>query len=287
MNAPSPPLLRFAPSPNGFLHLGHAYSALITDRWASQLGGSWLLRMEDIDVGRSRPEFAQAIYDDLAWLGLKWPQPVMVQSSRFNAYKTAAQKLKNMDLLYPCFCSRKDIMSNASDQHDPDGAPLYPGTCKHLSQTEVKRRINNDVPVQYRLDMERASDLVGMLSYTTAQPAPLDRPKIQFAKPKKWGDVVIQRKDTPTSYHLSVVIDDAAQNITHVTRGRDMEAATDIHVLLQMLLGFPSPIYTFHKLILDEEGKKLSKSIHSKSLQTLRQKGATPQSIRAQLGFQV
>ncbi len=279
------PLLRFAPSPNGFLHLGHAYSALITNRWTSQLGGSWLLRMEDTDMQRSRAVFVQAIYDDLEWLGLKWPHPVMVQSNRFDTYKIAAQKLKNMDLLYPCFCSRKDIMSNASDQHDPDGALLYPGTCKHLSQIEIEKHITNNDPVQYRLDMKRASALVGMLSFTTAQPTPLDRPKIQFAKPERWGDVVIQRKDTPTSYHLSVVIDDAAQNITHVTRGRDMQAATDIHILLQMLLGLPSPIYTFHKLILDEDGKKLGKSIQSKSLKALRQKGATPQSIRAQLGL--
>ena len=176
-------------------------------------------------------------------------------------------------------------MSNGSDQHDPDGAPLYPGTCKHLSQIEIEKHITNNDPVQYRLDMKRASALVGMLSFTTAQPTPLDRPKIQFAKPERWGDVVIQRKDTPTSYHLSVVIDDAAQNITHVTRGRDMQAATDIHILLQMLLGLPSPIYTFHKLILDEDGKKLGKSIQSKSLKALRQKGATPQSIRAQLGL--
>lgn len=285
MNVPSKPLLRFAPSPNGFLHLGHAYSALITDRWTKLLGGSWLLRIEDTDLERSRPNFVQAIYDDLEWLGLKWPQSIMIQSRRFGTYKSAAQKLKNMNLLYPCFCSRKETQSNATGQTDPDGAPIYSGICKRLSQADIHKRISNNDPVQYRLDMEKASALVGMLSFTTAQPTPVDRPKIQFAKPLKWGDVVIQRKDTPTSYHLSVVIDDAAQNITHVTRGRDMEAATDIHVLLQMLLGLPSPIYTFHKLILDEEGKKLGKSIQSKSLQALRQKGATPQSIRAQLGF--
>lgn len=289
MNTPfltsSQPLLRFAPSPNGYLHLGHAYSALITDRWAREMGAQWLLRMEDIDLQRSRPEFVQAIYEDLTWLGLTWPKPVLVQSTRFDAYKSAAEKFSNMGILYPCFCSRKQIKASATEQTDPDGAPIYPGTCKHLTPSEISNRLAEKVPVQYRLDMAKAIALVGPLTFTTTGPTPSDRPKISYANPARWSDVVIQRKGTPTSYHLSVVVDDAAQNITHVTRGRDMQAATDIHILLQFLLNLPSPIYTFHKLILDDENNKLSKSIRSHSLRALREKGATPQSIRAQLGF--
>lgn len=289
MNTPphttNQPLLRFAPSPNGYLHLGHAYSALITDRWAHQLGGQWLLRMEDIDLERSRPKFIRAIYRDLTWLGLEWPMPVLVQSTRLDAYKEAAQKLHVMGLLYPCFCSRKEIKASATGQTDPDSAPIYPGTCKHLTPQEISTRIADKVPVQYRLDMNKVSAKVGMLSFTTAGPSPLDRPKISYAKPERWGDVVIQRKGTPTSYHLSVVVDDAEQNITHVTRGRDMQNATDIHVLLQFLLGLPSPIYTFHKLILDDRETKLAKSKGSETLRSLRDAGATPEDIRAQLGF--
>ncbi len=284
-NAPDQPLLRFAPSPNGFLHLGHAYSALITNSWAHQMGGQWLLRMEDTDPERSRPEFVQAIYEDLTWLGLTWPKPVLVQSTRFDVYKAAAEKLRTLGLLYPCFCSRKQIKTNATGQTDPDGAPIYPGTCKHLTPQEISARFADKFPVQYRLDMDKAVAKVGALSFTIAGPTPSDRPKISYANPARWGDVVLQRKGTPTSYHLSVVVDDAAQNITHVTRGHDMQAATDIHVLLQFLLGLSSPTYTFHKLILDDEGYKLSKSDHSQSLRALRKEGATPQSIRAQLGF--
>ena len=284
-HTPVQALLRFAPSPNGYLHLGHAYSALITDRWAHQLGGQWLLRMEDTDPERSKPEFIQAIYQDLAWLGLTWPSPVMMQSARFTSYQSAAEKLQEMDLLYPCFCSRKQIKAHATDKVDPDGAPLYPGTCKHLTKQEIYKRLTDNAPVQYRLDMPKAIAKTGTLSFACAGPTPMDRPKIRYANPARWGDVVIQRKGTPTSYHLSVVVDDAAQKITHVTRGRDMEAATDIHVLLQFLLALPSPIYTFHKLILDDEGNKLSKSVRSKSLRALRDAGATPADIRAQLGF--
>ena len=282
---PLPPLLRFAPSPNGYLHLGHAYSALITNRWASRMGGSWILRIEDIDISRSKPELIDAIFEDLAWLGLNWPTPVLHQSSRFNAYKSAIKKLKNMGLLYPCFCSRKTIQDLAVNETDPDGAPLYPGTCKHLSADDIKHRQLRGETVQYRLNMEMAMMLAGVLTYSIAQPAPFDRPKIKYANPLKWGDIVLVRKDTPTSYHLSVVLDDAFQKITHVTRGRDLEQATDIHVLLQFLLNLPTPTYTFHKLILDEDKAKLAKSKSSKSLRDLRNEGATSKDIRAQLGF--
>jgi len=278
------PILRFAPSPNGFLHLGHAYSALLTDRWAKELGGQFLLRLEDIDPTRSKPEFAAAILEDLTWLGLNWPEPVMRQSERLPIYQQAAARLTEMDLLYPCFCSRAEIAA-AAVGIDPDGAPLYGGTCRHLPRDVATERLAHGEPAAFRLDTERAMALTGPLTFTLAQPTPLDRPQIRYARPERWGDVVIQRKETPTSYHLSVVVDDAAQEISNVTRGRDMEAATDIHVLLQMLLGLPSPVYTFHRLILDADGRKLAKSKGSASLRDLRAAGWTAADVKRELGF--
>ncbi|MCB9992288.1 MAG: tRNA glutamyl-Q(34) synthetase GluQRS [Hyphomicrobiaceae bacterium] len=278
------PILRFAPSPNGFLHLGHAYSALQTFEWSKALGGRFLLRIEDIDLERSKPEFTKAIFEDLAWLGLAWEEPVMRQSERFDAYRAAAESLIGMRWAYPCFCSRTHIAESATST-DPDGAPLYPGTCRNLSQAEITRRLAAGDPVQYRLDMARLVEKVGVLTFSQSGPAPMDRPQIRYADPARWGDAVIVRKGTPTSYHLSVVIDDAAQGITHVTRGRDMEAATDIHVLLQFLLGLPQPIYTFHRLILDDDGKKLSKSRRSMSIRALREQGWTPDDVRGAVGL--
>jgi glutamyl-Q tRNA(Asp) synthetase len=277
-------VLRFAPSPNGYLHLGHAYSALFTDYWAKRLGGKFLLRLEDIDVGRCKPEFAEAIVDDLHWLGLTWPEPVMVQSERFPIYAGHAERLRNRGLLYPCFCSRAEVAEHAVGL-DPDGAPLYGGTCRHLDRDTLAERLDRGDPVQYRLDNAAATALTGPITFTVAQPTPLDRPQIRYARPELWGDVVIQRKDTPTSYHLSVVVDDGAQGVTHVTRGRDMEASTDIHVLLQMLLGLRQPIYTFHKLVVGDDGKKLSKSKGSPTLRALRAEGISPSEVRARLGF--
>ena len=278
------PVLRFAPSPNGLLHLGHAYSALFTSVWAEALGGRFLVRIEDTDIARSKPEFTEAIFADLHWLGLEWEQPVMRQSERFDVYAAEADRLKARDLLYPCFCSRTELAADSTDT-DPDGAPLYPGTCRHLSLAEVKQRFAEGREANWRLRTDDAMALTGVLTYTVAGPTPADRPQIRYARPERWGDVVLQRKGTPTSYHLSVVVDDDAQGVTHVTRGRDMEPSTDIHVLLQMLLGLTSPIYTFHKLILDEEGRKLSKSKGSTSLRSLREAGRTPDEIRRQLGF--
>lgn len=280
----SQPILRFAPSPNGLLHLGHAYSALYTRQAASLLGGTALLRIEDIDAERSKPEFAAAIFRDLAWLGLDWPEPVMLQSRRMDIYAAAGNRLRDQRLLYPCFCSRSQIAA-AATARDPDGAPLYPGTCRHLDRGEQIDRLERGDPVQFRLDTGAAIDRVGMLTFTTIGPLVTDRPRIRYARPERWGDVVLQRKGTPTSYHLSVVVDDAAQGVTHVTRGRDMEAATDIHVLLQMLLGLPSPIYHFHRLILDDDGNKLSKSKGSQSLADLRAQGWTPEDVKRALGF--
>lgn len=278
------PVFRFAPSPNGYLHMGHAYSALYTVQWAKAMGGRFLLRIEDIDRERSKPEFTEAIFDDLHWLGLEWEEPVWRQSERFPAYEAAADRLRLRDLLYPCFCSRSDIAATAVGA-DPDGAPLYAGTCRHLDPVEVERRLGAGEEANWRLRTNVAMELTGLLTYSVAGPTPIDRPQIRYARPDLWGDVVLQRKGTPTSYHLSVVVDDAAQGITHVTRGRDMEPSTDIHVLLQMLLGLATPAYTFHKLILDAEGRKLSKSKGSASLRSMREAGWTAEDVKRELGF--
>jgi glutamyl-Q tRNA(Asp) synthetase len=257
------PVLRFAPSPNGRLHLGHALSALVTWQAAEIVGGTVLLRIEDIDVTRCKPEFTEA---------------------SFELYAEAANRLRQRDLIYPCFCSRADIASKAEDT-DPDGAPIYPGTCKHLSNAERIERLERGDPVQFRLHTDRAVEEAGMLTFTVIGPTLRDRPQIRYARPQRWGDVVLQRKDIGTSYHLSVVVDDAAQNVTHITRGRDMEAATDIHVLLQMLLGFSTPIYHFHRLLLGDDGQKLAKSKNSKTLADLRSEGWTAEDVRRAVGF--
>lgn len=280
----SSPVLRFAPSPNGLLHLGHAYSALHTWNAASRLGGTALLRIEDIDSERSKPEYDAAILTDLAWLGLDWPEPVMRQSERMDVYAQAGNRLRDQSLLYPCFCSRSDIAATATGS-DPDGAPLYPGTCRHLDRGIQIERLQRGDPVQFRLDTQAAMARTGMLTFSVVGPLITDRPRLRYARPERWGDVVLQRKGLPTSYHLSVVVDDAAQAVTHVTRGRDMEAATDIHVLLQMLLGLPTPIYNFHRLILDDHGRKLAKSKGSESLADLRNKGWAPEDVRRAVGL--
>lgn len=280
----SRPIFRFAPSPNGHLHLGHAYSALFAAHWAERLGGRFFLRIEDIDMARGKPEFTEAIYEDLQWLGIAWEEPVLRQSTRFPLYKSAADQLRAAGLLYPCFCSRSEIAATATGT-DPDGAPLYSGSCRHLDERQMNEKWASGAPVQFRLDTEAALSRTGMLTFTIAGPTPADRPQVRYARPERWGDPVIQRKETPTSYHLSVVVDDAAQGVTHVTRGRDMEAATDIHVLLQFLLGLPGPIYTFHKLLLDEAGHKLAKSKGSKSLRDLKAEGWTAADVRRAVGF--
>ena len=278
------PVFRFAPSPNGYLHMGHAYSALYTAQWARAMGGRFLLRIEDIDRERSKPEFTEAILEDLHWLGLTWEEPVWHQSQRFPAYVGAADRLRQRDLLYPCFCSRSDIATTAMGT-DPDGAPLYAGTCRHLDHDEAEQRLEDGEEANWRLKTDAAMDLTGLLTFTVAGPTPIDRPQVRYARPELWGDVVLQRKGVSTSYHLSVVVDDAAQGVTHVTRGRDMEPSTDIHVLLQMLLGLGTPTYTFHKLILDAEGRKLSKSKGSASLRSLHEAGWTAEDVKRELGF--
>ena len=283
------PILRFAPSPNGRLHLGHAFSALFTARAAAALGGTFLLRIEDIDPARSKPEFDPGILEDLSWLGLEWPEPVLRQSARMPAYARAAEALKAKGLLYPCFCSRREIAAAAAAT-DPDGAPLYPGTCRRLSQSEAAERLARGEPAQWRLKIDLAAEAAGPLTIAEAPARGLDALWAETASrpadPLRWGDAVLIRKEAPTSYHLSVVADDAAQGVTHVTRGLDLLAATDLHVLLQRLLGLPSPVYCHHRLLLDGQGEKLSKSKGSPSLMSLRERGEDAASVRCRLGFE-
>ena len=279
---PSRPVLRFAPSPNGRLHLGHAYSALFTWSVAETLGGVALLRIEDIDAQRCKPEFDVGIREDLAWLGLSWPEPVLRQSTRLEAYAEAAGRLREMGLVYPCFCTRKQVAERATGT-DPDGAPLYPGTCRHLPAQQRADRLAQRYPYQWRLLTDKALALTGPLTVTSfdIKGNLAERP----AEPQKWGDAVIVRKDTPTSYHLAVTVDDAFQGVTHVTRGMDLYHATDLHRLLQALLSLPAPLYCHHELVVDEGDIKLAKSRGSKSLADLRDAGWTGEDVRARLGF--
>ncbi len=272
-------VFRFAPSPNGLLHMGHAFSALFTWRAAAAHGGTALLRIEDIDPARCKPEFDTALRDDLRWLGLDWPEPVLRQSARMDTYRDAAHRLG--DLLYPCDCTRTEIAARATGI-DPDGTPLYDGRCR-------RHGLAGGRPIQLRLDMARATSIAGALEIAILPvhgiDVDFDHPHSRAAEPRRWGDAVLVRKDTPTSYHLSVVVDDAAQAVTHVTRGRDLEAATDLHVLLQRLLGLPSPAYAHHDLVRDAAREKLSKSKGSEALRDLRRDGWTPGAVREALGF--
>jgi len=284
----SAPVLRFAPSPNGLLHLGHAYSALLNFDLARQIGGRFLLRIEDIDLARSQPRFVEAILADLRWLGLAWEEPVRRQSEHFAEYQAAAAKLEAMGLLYPCFASRTEIEAAAgpSPKTDPDGAPLYPGLWRGADPAELRRRKQAGEPFAMRLDMARALEAAGgPLAWSRFDPAAPSQLAQHKAGPARWGDAVIVRKETPTSYHLSVVADDALQGVTHVVRGADLEAAADLHRLLQALLGLPSPAYHHHGLVSDPQGRKLSKSLGAPSLAQLRRDGATPQDVRRMVGM--
>src|SRR6185437_2178387 len=259
------PTFRFAPSPNGHLHLGHAYSALLNFDLARARGGRFLLRIEDIDVTRCRPEYEAAIYEDLAWLGLAWETPVRRQSEHFADYRAAIDRLVAQGLVYPSFESRAEIARLVAARaasglwpRDPDGAPLYPGDQRAMSTDERETRLRSGAPYALRLDMAAAVARVGPLTWREQG---LDgRIATVTADPAAWGDVVLARKETPTSYHVSVVVDDAAQGITEVVRGADLTAATSIHRLLQILLDLPEPVYLHHRLILDADGRKLSKS---------------------------
>lgn len=275
---------RFAPSPTGYLHLGHALSALTAFDAARAANGRFLLRIEDIDLGRARPEFEAAIYEDLAWLGLSWEEPVRRQSEHFPLYRTALERLARDGLIYPAFETRAEIARLATIR-DPDGAPLYPGRGRILSATEEARRAAAGAPHVLRLDMAAALAATGALTWTEQGTGPGGETGTVTARPQDWGDVVLARKDTPTSYHLSVVIDDAEQGVSHVVRGQDLFYATALHRLLQSLLALPAPLYRHHALIVDEAGAKLSKSTRAVSLRSLRADGLTPADIRRMAGL--
>lgn len=282
MTSPGP-VLRFAPSPNGYLHLGHAYSALLNAELAEAMGGRFLVRIEDIDVTRCTAELTDACLRDLDWLGLRWERPVRMQSRHLDDYAAALNRLKGRGLLYPCFCSRSEVAA-ASVAQDPDGAPIYPGTCKHLPEDEADRRMAEGVAHGWRLDMQKALAQMGTtpLRFTRFTPYTGETEPVE-AQPQHWGDAILARKETPTSYHLSVVVDDALQGITHVVRGSDLEAATCLHRLLQALLGLPTPLYHHHALLTTEAGDKLSKSKGHEALRGLRERGVTPSEVRDML----
>lgn len=272
-------VLRFAPSPNGRLHLGHAYSALLNARFAERLGGVCRLRIEDIDPLRSKPSFAQAIIDDLSWLGLSYPEPVRYQSRHMEEYRSARDRLIREELIYPCFCSRNEIRARATAS-DPDGAPLYPGTCRQRDPADAARRAQHE-PHTWRLDLARALPRAlkgGPLEFIAFDEA---GERLVAADAASWGDAVIARRDIPTSYHLSVVHDDALEHVTHVVRGADLKAATSLHVLLQRLLDLPTPRYHHHPLLRDEDGRKLAKSRGATSLAELREAGTRAAEIRS------
>jgi glutamyl-Q tRNA(Asp) synthetase len=286
-----PPVFRFAPSPNGYLHLGHAFSALLNFDLARASGGRLLLRIEDIDPTRCRPKYEEAIYQDLAWLGISWETPVRRQSEHLGAYREALDRLAAQGLIYPGFESRTDIAKLVRQREaqgpwprDPDGAPLYPGEAKLLSEDARAALVETGMPYALRLDMSAAIARAGELSWVECGEGPNGETGRLVAAPQVWGDVVLARKETPTSYHLSVVVDDALQGMTDVVRGADLFHATSVHRLLQRLLGLPEPVYRHHRLICDEAGHKLAKSTRSTALRELRAQGATAADIRRLIG---
>jgi glutamyl-Q tRNA(Asp) synthetase len=287
-----PPVFRFAPSPNGHLHLGHAYSALLNCDLARRAGGRMLLRIEDIDTTRCKPEFEAAIYQDLAWLGIAWETPVRRQSEHLDIYLDALNRLAAQDLVYPSFESRAEIArlvaqreANGPWPRDPDGAPLYPGTAKSLSPNERARLIQTGAPYALRLDMAAARARAGDLAWIEQGEGPGGETGAVTAQPQVWGDVILARKKAPTSYHLSVVIDDALQGVAEVVRGQDLFWSTSVHRLLQQLLDLPQPVYRHHQLVLDAAGRKLSKSTRATGLRELRTQRVTPMDIRRLVGL--
>ena len=292
---PAPPALmpvtRFAPSPTGLLHLGHALSAILSHDYARAHGGRFVLRIEDIDTTRCRPEFVDAIFRDLDWLGLGWDGEVRRQSEHFDAYRTVLDELMARDLVYPCFCTRSEIeaeiAASASAPHGPPPAgpdgPLYPGTCRRLAPAACAVRLANGRPHALRLDMAGALADLGQdaadLTWTDMDAG------VVPATPAIHGDVVLARKDVPASYHLAVTHDDALQGITHIIRGRDLEAATHLHRLLQALTGWPVPVWRHHRLLTDDQGRRLAKRMPGVRLADLREAGVTPADIRRRLGL--
>ena len=269
---------RFAPSPTGRLHLGHAFSALLAHELARSQGGAFLLRIEDIDPGRCRPEHVDSIIEDLAWLGIDWDGEIVFQSERLDLYRQALGRLEAAGLVYPCFCTRSaiaaEIAASAAAPHGPDG-PLYPGTCRGLPARERERRRAFE-PHAWRLDTSKAAAQAGPLYWRDGDT------EVQ-AEPEAHGDVVLARKDAPVSYHLAVTADDAAQGVTDVVRGRDLYAATDVQRLLQALLGLPTPHYHHPPLLLDPEGRRLAKRHGAPTLLELRQSGVDPKRLAADL----
>ncbi|WP_420844137.1 tRNA glutamyl-Q(34) synthetase GluQRS [Hyphomicrobium sulfonivorans] len=281
---------RFAPSPNGPLHLGHALSALTGFEMARRSNGRFLVRIEDIDVVRCRPELVAQVFDDLSWLGIGWEQPVMHQSQRFDVYAAAAAKLRAEGLLYPCFATRAEVHAAAvPGVTDPDGAPLYPGLHRHLSHDDIEARIAAGQSFALRIDMQRAVtralEILDGAPLTFTEFGEDGAREVLSANAEAWGDAVIVRKDVPASYHLAVVVDDAAQGVTHVARGRDLFHATGLHRLLQVLLRLPEPLYHHHRLLTDGEGRKLAKSAGDIGLAALRTQGVTAAEVRRMCGF--
>lgn len=273
---------RFAPSPTGRLHLGHAHAALFAWQRARESGGRFLLRLEDIDATRCRAEFAEAIIEDLAWLGLHWQQPVRRQSACFADYRAALDRLQAMALIYPCFCTRAaiqaEIVRAGYAPHGPEG-PVYPGTCRLLGAEEGARRVAAGEQFALRLDVGRALERIGSLTWHDEQEGTVS------ADPASHGDVVLARKEVPASYHLAVTVDDALQGVTLVTRGEDLFTATHIHRLLQALLDLPVPRYHHHRLLTDASGRRFAKRDRALTLAALREAGRSPSEVRAMAGF--
>lgn len=288
------PVFRFAPSPNGALHLGHALSAILNHDAARAEDGRFLLRIEDIDIARCTPALEAAMYQDLSWLGLTWEKPVRRQSEHLDAYRDTLASLIDRGLAYPSLLTRGEAKAivaayeteNGPWPRDPDGAPLYPGRERDLDATERRRITESGKPHAWRLDMQKAlSSLATSLTWEEAGSGPDGESGMIVANPAAWGDVVLSRSDAPSSYHLSVTIDDALQGVTHVTRGRDLYHATSVHRLLQHLLDLPQPLYHHHRLIPGPDGRKLSKSNGDAGIAALREAGKTPDEVRAVLAL--
>lgn len=277
-------VFRFAPSPNGLLHLGHALSALLNFREARERHGRFLVRIEDIDPGRTRGTYIDALFDDLAWLGLDWELPVRRQSEHVAFYGQHLEILRQRRLIYPCFCTRRAVQAEAARHvtgKDPDGAPIYAGTCRHLPDAALAEAYSKGSAVAWRLDMAaaQAARRGSPLGWVELESPHARTGQMIAGQPELWGDVILARRDVATSYHLSVVCDDAVQGVTHVVRGQDLFNATSLHRLLQELLELPVPVYHHHRLLKDDQGQKLAKSRGSMSLQAMRAQGMSPSDV--------
>jgi glutamyl-Q tRNA(Asp) synthetase len=279
----APFVTRFAPSPTGYLHLGHAYSALFAFESARSTGGRFLLRVEDIDRQRCRPEFEQGIQEDLRWLGIEWDGPIRRQSEHGDVYEAALARLVELGVVYPCFCSRRQIRIEIEEAgrapHGPSGEALYPGVCRHLDAPDAEDRIRNGEPYALRLDVVKALALTGPLTWEDCRAGRIE------ANPGSLGDVVLARKDVPSSYHLAVTVDDHLQGVTLVTRGEDLFHATHVHRLLQALLGLSTPRYYHHNLVADSSGQRLAKRNRAITLRHLRDCRRTPDDVWRMIGL--